>query len=151
MDACHLLFGKPWKYDLKAHRDGHKNTYSMTKDEKVIELIPLPDNSEDQKEEAEIMIMERKEFLKEIKEQGIHCFAIMLVPRQEEEPTIDGKLEKKRVTVHEELNQMLRKYKEIVAEELPITLPPIRDISHCIDIIPGATLPDKPAYKMTPQ
>ena len=30
-------------------------------------------------------------------------------------------------------------------------LPPIRDISHCIDFIPRATLPNKAAYKMTPQ
>lgn len=36
IDACHLLFGRPWQYDLKAHHDGFRNTYSITKNDKVI-------------------------------------------------------------------------------------------------------------------
>lgn len=40
MDACHLLFGRPWQFDLKAYRDGVRNTYSITKDGKVIEILP---------------------------------------------------------------------------------------------------------------
>ncbi|XP_057855141.2 uncharacterized protein LOC131064857 [Cryptomeria japonica] len=152
MDACHLLLGRPWKYDLKALNDGHKNTYSITKDEKVIELIPLPDNTQDQKEkEANILIMEGKEFLKAIKEEGSPCFTVMSVQGQEEEPILDGKAEKKRVAFPEEVEEMFRKYKDIVVEEFPRTLPPIREISHCIDFIPAATLPNKTTYKMTPQ
>lgn len=27
MDACHLLLGRPWQYDHRAHHDGYKNTY----------------------------------------------------------------------------------------------------------------------------
>ena len=34
---------------------------------------------------------------------------------------------------------------------MPESLPPIRDISQQIDLIPGAVLPNKVAYKMTPQ
>ena len=29
MDVCHILLGRPWKYDRKVVHDGRKNTYSM--------------------------------------------------------------------------------------------------------------------------
>jgi hypothetical protein len=31
MNACHLLFGHPWKYDKKVQHDSFKNTYSFVK------------------------------------------------------------------------------------------------------------------------
>jgi hypothetical protein len=36
-------------------------------------------------------------------------------------------------------------------DELPHLLPPIRSISHHIDIIPGASLPNKATYRLMPQ
>jgi hypothetical protein len=36
-------------------------------------------------------------------------------------------------------------------DELPHSLPPIRSISHHIDLIPGASLPNKAVYRLTPQ
>ena len=32
MDVCHILLGRPWKYDRKVFHDGRKNTYSLEKD-----------------------------------------------------------------------------------------------------------------------
>ena len=31
MDACHLLLGHPWKYDVKEIHDREKNSYVITK------------------------------------------------------------------------------------------------------------------------
>ena len=40
---------------------------------------------------------------------------------------------------------------DIVVDELPNALPPIRSISHRIKLIPGASLPNKVAYRLTPK
>jgi len=32
MDACHLLLGRAWQYDRRAHHDCYANTYSFVKD-----------------------------------------------------------------------------------------------------------------------
>ena len=36
-------------------------------------------------------------------------------------------------------------------DELKNNLPPIRSIIHHIELIPGASLPNKESYKLTPQ
>jgi hypothetical protein len=40
---------------------------------------------------------------------------------------------------------------DIVVDELPNSLTPIRSISHHIDLILGASLPNKAAYRLTPR
>ena len=49
-----------------------------------------------------------------------------------------------------EVRDLLDKYRGIVASSQPKTFPPGRNISHCIDFIPGATHPNKASYKMIP-
>ena len=41
MDVCHILLGRPWKYDRKFAHGGRKNTYSMKKDGKRHTLSTL--------------------------------------------------------------------------------------------------------------
>ena len=50
-----------------------------------------------------------------------------------------------------EVRDLLAKYEGIIAGSKPETLPLERDVSHCIDLILGATLPNKAAYKMSPK
>ena len=51
----------------------------------------------------------------------------------------------------EEIQEMFNEFSDIVVDDLPNELPPKRDISHHIDFIPGASLPKKEAYRLTPQ
>jgi len=49
-----------------------------------------------------------------------------------------------------EIQKLLEEYVDIVVDDFPNDLPPIRSISHHMDLIPGASLPNKVAYRMTP-
>ena len=51
----------------------------------------------------------------------------------------------------EEIQEMLSEFNDIMVDDLPNRLPPRRDISHQIDFIPGARLPNKAVYRLTPQ
>ena len=49
-----------------------------------------------------------------------------------------------------ELQSMLRNFEDMIVDDFPTELPPVRKISHHMDFIPGMSLPNKAAYKMTP-
>ncbi|GJV50043.1 zinc knuckle CX2CX4HX4C containing protein [Tanacetum coccineum] len=46
---------------------------------------------------------------------------------------------------------LLNEFKDVFPEEIPAGLPVIREIQHCIDFLPGASIPNKPAYRMNPK
>jgi hypothetical protein len=51
----------------------------------------------------------------------------------------------------DEIQELLEEFADIVVDELPHSLPPMRSVSHHIDLIPGASLLNKVAYRLTPQ
>ncbi|OMO49566.1 reverse transcriptase [Corchorus capsularis] len=46
---------------------------------------------------------------------------------------------------------LLSDYVDVFPEEIPSGLPPIRGIEHQIDFVPGAQIPNKPAYRTNPE
>jgi hypothetical protein len=50
----------------------------------------------------------------------------------------------------DEIQELLAEFKDVLAD-LPDVLPPLRDIQHQIDLIPGASLPNRAHYRMSPQ
>jgi hypothetical protein len=51
----------------------------------------------------------------------------------------------------EEVHELLDNFADIVVDDLPNSFPPIKSINHHIDLIPGASLPNKETYRLTPQ
>ena len=51
----------------------------------------------------------------------------------------------------DEVKTLLDEYAEIIVDEFPNELPPVRSIIHHIDLIHGVNLPNKAAYRLTPQ
>ena len=48
-----------------------------------------------------------------------------------------------------EIEKLLEEYKEIITKDIPNGLPHVRSISHCMDLILGASLPNKAPYRLT--
>ena len=46
---------------------------------------------------------------------------------------------------------LLQEFEDVFPEEMPQGLPPIRGIEHQIDLIPGAPIPNRPAYRSSPE
>jgi hypothetical protein len=118
MDACHLLLGRPWQYDQGVVHDGQRNTYSLSiKGKKVVlaprreGVIPIPVAKKG------INLLSMSRFLEEIEEEGV-VYALMTC---ENGSKIDD-------DVSVELREVLLEFVGLMPEELPLGLPPMRDI-----------------------
>ena len=49
------------------------------------------------------------------------------------------------------LLSILKEFDDVFPDELPPGLPPLRGIEHRIDLIPGAPLPNRAAYRTNPE
>ena len=46
---------------------------------------------------------------------------------------------------------ILKDFEDVLSEEIPSGLPPIRGIEHQVDLVPRASLPNWPAYRASPE
>ena len=140
MDVCHLLLGRPWQYDRQIIYDGFKNTYTFRKDGHKIVLAPLkPTIAPASKPAEQNSLLSKYEMEKEIRA-GSDVMALVAIEETESEKEIP-----------KEVEPILAEFVDVVLEEIPHGLPPMRDIQHQIDLIPGSVLPNKPAYRMSPK
>ncbi|CAN1763948.1 Transposon Ty3-G Gag-Pol polyprotein, partial [Linum perenne] len=49
------------------------------------------------------------------------------------------------------MTSLLQDFKDVFPKDIPSGLPPIRGIEHKIDLVPGASLPNKAVYQTNPE
>eukprot|EP00253_Pinus_taeda_P017528 PITA_17528 len=144
MDVCHVLLGRPWQYDRKVTHDGVLNCYKFRKDGVRHTLVPIREEKEAAEvNETKALLMSGKQFLKQVENSEINYVVVKKI---------------RTVLLHTEITdlpieiqQMLEEFTDIVVDDLLDKLPPKRSISHHIDFIPRASLPNKAAYRMSPK
>ncbi|KAI0498397.1 hypothetical protein KFK09_021638 [Dendrobium nobile] len=141
MDVCHLILGRPWKFDVGAIYDGRANTYSLEWKAKKLRLLSQPsDNSWDSKEKSALQLVTGSALLNAWKESSTMLVLVVA------EPNENFSLKK----VPEAVHHLLQRYQEILSETLQSILPPLRALQHQIDFIPDSVLPNLPHYKINP-
>ncbi|KAF8088613.1 hypothetical protein N665_0534s0003 [Sinapis alba] len=165
MDSSHLLLGRPWQYDKKAIHDGFTNRHSFTHREKKIFLAPLSPQevhqdqvqlklrkqeakdkgkSQEGKKDKEIHLEAKNSEVKKAMylQQSMLLFVFKgaLITSSDHEPVLPSKFK-----------FLLQEFADVFPEESPNGLPPIRGIEHQIDLVPGASLPNRPAYRTNPE
>ncbi|XP_048437101.1 uncharacterized protein LOC125475776 [Pyrus x bretschneideri] len=138
MDICHILLGRPWKFDRRTTYDGHKNTFTFRMGKSEIVLLPG-------KKEAAIPKIQQ--------EKGNHCLTLSKFLKESEDIGIMymlvAKEAGKSTNVSRKVELVLDEFKDVISDELPSGLPPLRDIQHQIDLISGSNLPNKDHYRMS--
>jgi hypothetical protein len=144
MDVCHLLLGRPWQYDRNVIHDGRMNTYTLEKNGRTHMLLPIKDNEVKPEVSNTVILMSGKELLTEVKKKEEPQFIVVRKPKIVLTSTrVDD--------LPEEVQELLEEFADIVVDELPRSLPPIRSVSHHIDLIPRASFPNKAPYRLMPQ
>eukprot|EP00253_Pinus_taeda_P025364 PITA_25364 len=144
MDMCHILLGRPWQYDRKVTHDGVLNFYKFEKDGVKHTLVPIREGKEAvEVNEPKALLMNGKQFLKQVEDNEMN-YAIVRKTR-----TVLLHIEITDFPI--EIHHMLEEFIDIVVDDLSDKLPPKWSISHHIDFIPGASLPNKAAYRMSPK
>ncbi|XP_056852919.1 uncharacterized protein LOC130502196 [Raphanus sativus] len=129
MQAGHILLGRPWQFDKETIHHGRTNVYSFYHNNKKHSLAPLSpqevhDMQKSMDQAGKVLLMVFKE----------GCFAGF------EAQELPG-----------EMQDLMEKYKDVFPDDIPAGLPPIRGIEHQIDLVPGAPLPNRAAYRVNPE
>lgn len=140
IDFCHLLLGRPWEYDRKIMHDGAKNTYSFLWNTQHIVLLPSQEIATSTPSttsplmtlptptSATTLLCSYTKIVTELQTEGV---AFALVPSPNHRLLV--------TTPPPSLLKILTDFVDVFPDELPTGLPPLRDIQHQIDLVPGAT------------
>lgn len=142
-DASHLLLGRPWQYDNSVHHDGRANTYSFLFRGTEIVLMPTQPKGgavPTTQTPSPTTLLSRGPFQAAMEESGV-VFILFCSLVTSDTPS----------TVPVPVQPLLKEFADVFPETLLCELPPLRDIHHHIDLIPGAALPNRPHYRMGPK
>ncbi len=173
MEACHLLLGRPWQYDRGTIHEGHKNEYTFNYEGRRLTLKPLtPQEALQDALEAEqrkrkekasqlkgkkiqlgpkgapqhSLLVARVKTLRQALKGGNSCLLLKFIDQSYAllaHESLDA--------LPTEFKAMIDAYDDVFPKDMPNGLPPLRGIEHQIDFIPGASIPNRAAYRANPQ
>jgi hypothetical protein len=178
MQACSLLLDHPWEFDTDAIHYGRSNKYTLLHNGKKITLLPLTPNeivqcdraiAETARRESEIQHASSVKF--EQRAPSLSSNAIKLKSHVMLATKFDlavstnvdvffhalvcrrvlFSLEDMTTLLPRAITNLLREFKDVFPAEIPPGLPPLRGIEHQIDLILGASLPNRAAYRTNPK
>ncbi|PKU73240.1 RNA-directed DNA polymerase [Dendrobium catenatum] len=141
MDVCHLILGRPWQFDVGAVYDGRANTYAVEWKGKRLRFLPQSSGSGDKSDVATpaLHVVTGSGLLSSWTD-DTPIFALVL-----RESTIDHEL-----SVQSGVEHLLDKFQDLLTEGTS-ALPPLRNLQHQIDFVPGSTLPNLPHHRLSPK
>jgi hypothetical protein len=128
MNVCHVLLGRLWQYDRNVIHDGRRKTYTLEKNRRTHMLFPIEEKKVKDEASVSILLMSGKELLNEVKKEQEMQFTIVRKPRV---ILTSNSME----YFPNEVEELLENFADIVVDEFPNSLPPIRSINHHIDLI----------------
>ncbi|XP_060183064.1 uncharacterized protein LOC132613020 [Lycium barbarum] len=178
MQACHLLLGRPWQFDVDAQHSGRTNKYSFLVKGKKYIINPLTPYQVS--EDYRVMRELREKYQREEKKKGER--ETLLVINGEETSQDSSKkcllakpsnclkgvderhfmvclvnkdlllnANQATSTLPSSISSLLQECETLFPEEMPDDLPPLRGIEHQIDFVLGSQIPNKSAYWSNPE
>nr|KYP35918.1 hypothetical protein KK1_043005 [Cajanus cajan] len=136
MKACHILLGRPWQFDKKTMHNGLTNEINFNHKEKKFVLHPLSPQQ---------VVTQEKEISKQTLLIQQPSFILLCKGTLTCTATSSG-----HETFPKGVKFLLKEFDDLFPPEGPMGLPHLRGIEHQIDLVPGASLPNRPPYRTNP-
>jgi hypothetical protein len=172
MQACSLLLGHPWEFDTDAIHHGRAKKSTHMHKIKKITLLPFTPNEIVQcdrviadmaKHESKI---QHDQIAQPSSSNAIKLKSCTMRGTRSDlfiSTTVDApyhalvcsqvlfSLDDITTPLPRSITNLLQEFKDIFLAEIALGLPPLRGIEHQIDLIPGATLPNRATYRTNPK
>jgi hypothetical protein len=178
MQACSLLLVHPWEFDTDAIHNGRSNKYTLMHNRKKITLLPLTSNeivqcdraiAENARRESEIQHASPVKLEHRAPSSSSNVIKLksraMLATKSDlaVSTNVDVSFhalvcrqvlfsfENITTPLPRAITNLLQDFKDFFPAEIPPGLPPLKGIEHQIDLILGASLPNRVAYRTNPE
>lgn len=143
MVVCHVILGRPWRFDMGVWYDGRANTYTLEWKNEMIILLP----SSRPKTVASDDNTSKTSFISVTGAQcaaALHTRSQILAQLIAEENRVQDRVPAK-------IQSLLQQVPSLATTKLPNKLPPIRAIQHQIDLISDLNKTNISHFHMSPK
>ncbi|XP_026439174.1 uncharacterized protein LOC113337805 [Papaver somniferum] len=127
MTAASLLLGRPWQYDIRVVHNCYENTYTFVHEGFTKVLWALQSSNS----------------VKEPSDKKTNALVATIVHSLQPNHSLSShEADKPMVEIPDKVQPLLSSFNDLFPTELPNVFPPLRDLQHQIDFIPGTSIPN---------